>query len=324
MGCASRSFSLGAACLVIAGALACQSPPSTVKEGDTGAAPAPQVAVDRSAPSMAELQRASYKGVEEAGGPFTLANGKWQGQPYEPGGASAPSVTLVRDLRLAGDLDADGREEAVVVLAGSTGGTGETSYVALVRRGGAEVENVATAAVGDRVQVRDAGIHGKRIVLDLVQAGANDPACCPGELVTRSWALQGNALVEGSPVATGRLSLEALAGNEWVLRNWAWDEPAPTAPEVTLALDGARLVGGAGCNNYFAPVKAGQQPGDLEVGPVGTTRKMCPDAAMAVEKRFTQQLAGVRQLRFTGGRLALPYAMKDNSFGAMLFERRRR
>jgi len=48
----------------------------------------------------------------------------------------------------------------------------------------------------------------------------------------------------------------------------------------------------------------------------------CPEAGMAVEKRFTEQLAGVQQLRFMGGQLALPYAKTDQSFGVMLFERR--
>jgi len=93
---------------------------------------------------------------------------------------------------------------------------------------------------------------------------------------------------------------------------------------VTLKLDGNRLVGSAGCNNYFALAKPGGSPGDLKVGPIGTTRKMCPEAEMAVEKRFTQQLAGVNQVRFMAGQLALPYTGKDQSFGVMLFERRAR
>jgi len=141
--------------LLVAGLSACQSKPPESK-GDATPAAAP-AAVDPSAPTLEEIKNASFKGVEEAEGPFTLANGTWQGKPYAEGGASAPSVTLVRNVRLSGDLDGDGRQEAVVLVAGATGGTGETSYLAVVKRTGPQqLENIATAPVGDRVQVRDA------------------------------------------------------------------------------------------------------------------------------------------------------------------------
>jgi heat shock protein HslJ len=279
-------------------------------------------AAARPAPTLQELKNASYKGVEAAGGAFTLANGRWEGKPYEPGSASVPSVTFLRDFRLAGDLDRDGAEEAVVLLAAGTGGTGEMTYLAVMGRPGGKLTNIATAPVGDRVQVRNAKVDGGRIVLDLVQAGENDAACCPGDLVTRTWGLSGAALKEGAPVKTGRLSIEALAGTEWVLRSWGWDEPAPASPEVTAKFDGLRLAGSAGCNNYFAQLAAGDAPGDLEVGSPGATRKMCPEAEMAVERRFLEQLAGVTQIRFVAGQLALPYTKQDKSDGVMLFDRR--
>jgi len=308
---------VAATALIVAVSVACQSHPQAPEKADA-AAPA----ADLSAPTLKDLQNATYKGVEEASGPFTLADGRWEGKPYEPGAAARPSVTLVRNVRLVGDIDGEGREEAVVLLGGSTGGTGDMSYLAVVRRAASGVENVATAPVGDRVQLRDARIDGRRIVLDVVQAGEKDAMCCPGDLVTRTWELQGGALKEGAPTTTGRLSLDTLAGVEWVLRSWAWDEAAPATPEVTLKLDGTRLVGSAGCNTYFAPVKAGDQPGDLVVGPAGATRKMCPDPEMGVETRFLRQLSGVRQMRFVAGQLALPYQISDQSFGVMLFERR--
>lgn len=316
----------------IAGILAACVLPAVVAAGcqprpEESAAPAtrltsPAPAAELPAPALAELKNATYRGVEEAGGPFTLIDGTWQGKPYEPGGASAPRVTYVRDFRLAGDCDGDGAEEAVVLLAANAGGSGESSYLAVVGRAGGSVTNVATALIGDRVQVRMAKLDGRRIVLDLVQAGENDAACCPGDLVTRTWELAGAALKEGAVVKTGRLSLDVLAGSEWVLKAWAWDEAAPAVPEVTLTLDGARLAGSAGCNNYFAPVKAGGTPGDIQVGPAGSTRMMCPDAEMAVEQRFFAQLAGVSQMRFLAGQLALSYVKPDKALGVMLFERR--
>jgi heat shock protein HslJ len=309
------------ALFLLSSASACQTSPGEAAPKPVRLAESPQ-AVSPPAPTLRELKNASYRGVEEAGAAFELANGRWEGKPYEPGGASLPSVTFVRDFRLVADLDGDGAEEAVVLLEGAAGGTGEMSYLAVVGRPGGTVTNIATASVGDRVQVRSAKIDGRRIVLDLVQAGENDAACCPGDLVTRTWELAGAALKEGTPVKTGRLSIDVLAGTEWVLRAWAWDEAAPAAPEVTLQLDRGRLAGSAGCNNYFAPATSGDSPGGINVGPTGATRRMCPEADMAVEQRFLAQLAGVRQIRFVAGQLALPYTKQDESLGVMLFDRR--
>jgi heat shock protein HslJ len=299
----------------------CQSRPE--EAAGKPIAPTGQPSADnRFAPTLQELRNGTYQGVAEVGTAFALVKGRWEGKPFEPGAASAPSVTFIGDVRLTADLDGDGAEEAVVLLAAGAGGTGEISYLAVVGRAGGKTLNVATAPIGDRVQVRDAKIDGPRIVLDLVQAGENDAACCPGDLVTRSWELVGGRLAEGAPITTGRLTVATLAGTEWVLKAWARDEAAPASPEVTMKFDGAQVAGNAGCNGYFASVRAGDAPGDLTVGPTGATRRMCPDPEMAVEQRFLDQLAGVRQMRFVGGQLALPYAKNDGSFGVMLFERR--
>ena len=89
---------------------------------------------------------------------------------------------------------------------------------------------VDLAAVGDRVQIRNGRTSGNLVVLDVVQAGASDPLCCPGELVTRAWRRDGSALREEPAIATGRLSLSILAGDTWTLRNWDLDTPATAVP----------------------------------------------------------------------------------------------
>jgi heat shock protein HslJ len=278
--------------------------------------------VPDSAPSLAEARNATYRGVNGIPFPITLVDGRWEGEPVVDGGAARPSVHLADDFRLAGDLDGSGTDEAVVLLGQSSGGTGTNVYVAIAGRVDGEVSNRATALVGDRVQVRDARIENRRIVLDVVQPGPADAMCCPGELATRAWVFDDGRLSEALPaVVEGRLSLDTVADAEWVLRAWAWDEPASNKPEVTLTFSDGRFAGSAGCNRYFASASAGSSPGDVTVGQAGATRKACSDSIMATEDRFLKQLAGVRKFGFVATRLALTFE-RDGVLGTMLFDRR--
>jgi heat shock protein HslJ len=273
-------------------------------------------------PALEELQNMQFSGFEGLQ-PLTLQDGLWQGPPAVEGGAARPEVRLLGDLLLTGDLDADGDEETVAFLDLASGGTGQFLYLAVVERVEGLPRNVATTLVGDRVQIRDARIESGQIVLDVVQAGPEDAMCCPGELARRTWVFEEpGALrpVEGS-VSTGRLTLETIAGIDWVLRFWEWNVRAPVEPEVTLRLEGDRIGGTNGCNNYFATVSAGEAPGDVTLGPLGATRMACPGAASAVESRFMQQLEGVKKFGFMLGRLALTYDV-DGRLGVMLFEAR--
>jgi len=283
-----------------------------------GSAPRPPAP----APSLAELKNMKYSGFVGDAGPVTLVDGKYEGKPYAAASASRRTVAFARDFRLAGDLNGDGQEEAVVLLAENTGGSGTFDYLAVVARQGGQPVNIATTPLGDRVQVRGARIEGGRILVDVLRAGAQDAMCCPGELATAAWQLKGKKLQE---VATGvkpeRLSLAAIAGTEWVLRSWAWDESVAEGIEVTFKVEGDRVGGRAACNRYFATATEGQSPGDLAIGAAGSTKMACPDPQMAAEDRFFKQLAGVNKYSFIAGQLALTWSAEGTG-GAMLFDRR--
>lgn len=274
------------------------------------------------APTLQELGDAHYRGIEMAGGPVTLVGGRWEGEPYARDAASRPAVELLGDFRLLGDLDADGAEEAVVLLAARAGGSGEYLYLAVVERGKAGLENVATTLVGDRVQVRDARAEGSRIRIDVVRAGSDDAACCPGELASLGWELAPDGLRElPDSLVTGRLELATLAGKEWVLRSWDRGEAAPPEPEVTLAFRTGSFVGSAGCNRYWAAARPGATAGSVSVARADTSRMTCPEPAMAVETRFLRQLGDVAKFGFLAGRLVLSY-QTDGVPGVMSLESR--
>jgi heat shock protein HslJ len=281
---------------------------------DGGAPQAPEPSGE-AAPSLEELANATFAGIGEE--PVQLVNGGWEGEPYAEGGASRPSAGLVEDLLLTGDLDGDGNEESAVLLWTSSGGSGTFDYVAVAGRRGDTIVNLGTAELGDRVAVRGGRIAGSRLVLDVVQAGPGDAACCPTQLATRAWTLGDEGLTEGAAEITGTLSLAVLDGSEWRLTHFSRAEAAPAEPRATISFDASSVSGNAGCNSYFGDVmEDSESPGQIGFGPVGATAMMCPDEIMAVETRFLELLGSVTQYGFLAGKLVLSWQV-DDTYGAM-------
>lgn len=301
--------------------LGCQAEnPAPAIEADASTPPA-AAAMAVGAPTSDELANATYKGIYDQ--PVTLTDGSWEGEPFEPGAASRPTVGLVKHFWMSGDLDGDGTEEAVIMLWESGGGSGTENYVAAVGRRNGGIVNLGTALMGDRVQLMEARITDGKIELDVVQAGPEDAMCCPSQKATRVWALDSNVLEEVASEVTGTLSTEDLGGPEWVLTHFNWDETAPAEPEVTMVYEEGRLAGTSGCNRYTAGVEAGETAGDLVVGPAAGTRMACPEEQMAVEDLFLEQFGAVSGFGFLAGKLGLSWSTEDAS-GVMLFRPRER
>jgi heat shock protein HslJ len=299
--------------------LGCQAKSSAPADAADNSTPPLTTAMAVDAPTSSELANATYEGLYDQ--PVTLTDGGWEGEPYEPGAASRPTVGLVKHFWMSGDLDGDGTEEAVVLLWESGGGSGTENYVAAMGRRDGELVNLGTALMGDRVQLKEARIADGKIELDVVQAGPEDAMCCPSQKATRVWALGSDGLDEVASEVTGTLSIEDLAGPEWVLTHLNWDEPAPAEPEVTMVYEEGRLAGTSGCNRYFASVESGEMVGDLIVGPAGGTRMACPEELMALEDHYLAQLGEVSGFGFLAGKLGLSWSTDDSS-GVMLFQPR--
>lgn len=269
--------------------------------------------------SLQALKAAAYGGIEGIKGALRLNDGRWTGAPVAPGSAIVPTLELVNDYVARGDLDGDGQDEAVVVLAHSPGGSGVFQYVAVVAQRKGRPINVATVPVGDRVQVRSVRVVDRRLLVDVVQAGPQDAACCPGQTAQRAWTLVGVKLRPAQPTqAPGTLSMADIGSDEWALTHWKRDERfSGESPPTVMVADG-RLAGFAGCNRFNAAVSAGGSPGELQVSPPATTRRACSEAEMAVETRFTQLLARVNRFAFTPGGLVLSYRTEDGGYGALL------
>jgi len=273
---------------------------------------------DPVAPSLEELASATFTGIfDEA---VTLVEGRWEGEPFVEGGASRPSAGLVDKFALIGDLDKDGREETTVLLWESSGGSGTRLYLAVMGRGHDDLEDLGTALVGDRVQVRSARIVDGRIELDVVQAGPDDAMCCPSQLATRGWTLDAGNLLEGEATITGTLSLDSLGGPEWILTELGWGESVSDTAEITISFHDEKVTGSGGCNRYFAAV-AGDTPGELVFSGMGATRMACPESTMGLEQNYLKTLAGASRYSFLAGRLVLGCDTDDGPI-ALIYERR--
>jgi uncharacterized membrane protein len=148
------------------------------------------------------LKKATYRGILDD--PVTLVEGRYEGEPFEPGASSRPVVRLVPGMVSTGDLTGDGKDEAVVVLAHNSGGSGVFMYLAVMQQTRGGPDNIATVHLGDRVKVIDIEISDGKIRLQLVQHGPKDPMCCPTLQVNREWSLHGNQLVETKQPAKPR------------------------------------------------------------------------------------------------------------------------
>ena len=128
---------------------------------------------------------ATYHGIQD--GSVSLKDGLWEGEPYAEGGSSRPRAGLVPDFLVLGDINGDGRQEAVVGLWWSSGGSGTFQYIALLERTETGVKNTFTAPVGDRVRFEGGAIENGALMLDLIEHGPDEPACCPTQAVTRHY-----------------------------------------------------------------------------------------------------------------------------------------
>jgi hypothetical protein len=80
-------------------------------------------------------------------------------------------------------------------------------------------------------------------------------------------------------------------------------EPGGRLPSLQLDPMNDRASGYAGCNHFFASYQL--RDASLHFGPVGTTRRICAEPAMAIEQAFLQALQRTRGWQVDGAQLLL-------------------
>jgi heat shock protein HslJ len=266
-------------------------------------------------PTLDQLKGATISGVFEQ--PVTLVDGKYDGPPPAPGAASHPTLMLWEPAVVFGDMDGAPGSEAVAMLSANSGGSGEFVYLSVFGIRDGQLANLGTAGVGDRTRLQTLWLQAGKVVMDVVEVGPNDAACCPTQLARKTYAMEGGALKQVKSEVLGTLTMGTLAANEWqLLRMDGQALPEGVRPPV-LHFELKDVRGFAGCNRFTAPVKE-TAPGEIDIGPGAATKMACPPAEMELEAKFLARLDKVTRYSFLAGQLALTWQDGDGG-GLLLF-----
>jgi hypothetical protein len=120
-----------------------------------------------------------------------LADGKWS----EAQSDGSIQTVMLDDHFTVGDLNSDGIEDAVVIMAESMGGTGVFySVVAFVTENSQYVQK-GSAFIDDRAIIHSLEIKNDEIILNANVHGLNDPMVDPTVNLTKSYRLYENRLI---------------------------------------------------------------------------------------------------------------------------------
>ena len=82
--------------------------------------------------------------------------------------------------------------------------------------------------------------------------------------------------------------LDTLKGTEWVLEDLGGRGVADRVQSTILFQSNDRIGGWGGCNRYFSSIRSDSR--SIDIGPIGSTRRICPAVVMDQEERFLKAL----------------------------------
>jgi hypothetical protein len=135
------------------------------------------------------------------------------GQSQEQGDPQTGSVLVSMDEKIAfGDLNADGLQDAAIVINEDFGGSGVFVSVVAILNDNGQPNPVATAVIDDRARLNTLEIVNGEILVDATVHGPGDPMCCASQPTKRVYRLIENDLT------LSRLSTKTSDGVERVIQ----------------------------------------------------------------------------------------------------------
>jgi len=129
-------------------------------------------------------------------GEFQLTDGIYYRTPPTSQESSESYTTRFQGPVFYGDINADGLEDAMVILSTQNGGSGHFVELAAVLDQNGSPTNIATIYLGDRVVVESGKVENGIIVLNMRVKGPNDGLCCPSQFATWNLVLNGSQLIK--------------------------------------------------------------------------------------------------------------------------------
>ena len=121
-----------------------------------------------------------------------LTDGQYQ--DGEPGSVDYLSVN-VTDFIARGDLNGDGENEAVAIIAENYGGSGTFVFLAVYQYLNDEAAFLTSIFLDDRPIINHLGVEDGEIFVDAIVHERDDPMCCPTLAIIRSYFLNGVNLI---------------------------------------------------------------------------------------------------------------------------------
>ncbi len=100
-----------------------------------------------------------------------------------------------------------------------------------------------------------------------------------------------------------QMSVDEFRGTDWVLEEIDGDAVVDRVQSTLRFQGNDRIAGWGGCNRYFANFRSGRN--FFKVGPIGSTRRICPPVVMQQEERFFNALQKSRSIRMEGDQLVI-------------------
>ena len=141
---------------------------------------------------VARLRNAEYQlGFVDGLRVVQLTDGKFE--QGTPAGEDFVSVVMT-DFTARGDLNGDGVDEYVTLIAENYGGSGVFVFLTVFSDVNGQPVYQTSAWVDDRPQVSDLSIDNGEIFLDVTIHGTDEPMCCPTLHTARHYQLINNQL----------------------------------------------------------------------------------------------------------------------------------
>jgi hypothetical protein len=101
----------------------------------------------------------------------------------------------VTDFIVRGDLNGDGENEAVAVVAENYGGSGTFVFLAVYQYVNDQAVFLTSVFLDDRPLINSLAVEDAQIFVDALVHNADDPMCCPTLPTTRHYLLNGINLI---------------------------------------------------------------------------------------------------------------------------------